>query len=713
MSFNALSIVSSALSAFQAAENVVSNDITNVDTPGASEERPVLSSSQAITSSPSESMGVSPGTIGQGVSLTSITRLTDNALAALYRGAYSSQNYYTQVNTGLTNFQSSLNEPSAGISSALQNFETAVSQLASVNTNASNATANRASVLQSGQALVASLNSAGDAIQSQQTEALTNAASLVTSVNGLLKQIASLNGEIRAATAAGESPNTDLDQRDYDITQLSQYIPVTVQNETNGSTLVSLNGQSLVDDTIAYNLALPTIVNSSNGQTALVIASTANPGVPLTIGSGSIGGVLDLYNGNLATYAASLDGLSASIAQQFNNINQSGYDQNGQQGAAVFTSPAGTASITAADIEIGLSSASQIAMASASTDAGSLVQSMNASTTSIDTSSIINSTTVPNNGNIAFANPAPTGGLTGTIQVAVDGITKTLNYNTTSTDSTVGSFISNFNALQAGVTASFNSTSQSVVFTRDPSNESLAFQATSGYAPTASFTLTDTPSGGAVAAGQPASGTTAASLFQVLGAGAMTGVTQNGTNAYSTSDNTNAEQLQNIFTRYVGVPPASTTATGAIIAGTQTVTPVGGLGNIVVGSVLTIDSGTAQQENVNVTAINTTTVPQTFTAVFANPHLAGVTIQAAETQTLGSYYANFIATVGFSGSAAKSGLATQTNLTSTLKAQLSGETGINIDQETQNLIQYQMAYQAAAKTFSTLESMLTSLMQQI
>jgi len=57
-------------------------------------------------------------------------------------------------------------------------------------------------------------------------------------------------------------------------------------------------------------------------------------------------------------------------------------------------------------------------------------------------------------------------------------------------------------------------------------------------------------------------------------------------------------------------------------------------------------------------------------------------------------------------STAKAGLATQTALSSNIDQARQAVDGINVDEETQNLIKFQSAYSAAAKTFTTLNTLM-------
>src|SRR5262249_26328528 len=143
-------------------------------------------------------------------------------------------------------------------------FQAAISQLVSSSSSGSQSDLAQA-VLTTAQSLAQSLNNAANTITTQKAQVMQQATTIVSGVNGILDQIAALNGQIRASTAAGDSPNTFSDQRDNLIDQLSQYMSVNTSVQADGSVLVSVNGQALVNDTVAYHLAPPTIGTAANG----------------------------------------------------------------------------------------------------------------------------------------------------------------------------------------------------------------------------------------------------------------------------------------------------------------------------------------------------------------------------------------------------------------------------------------------------------------
>jgi flagellar hook-associated protein FlgK len=268
--------------------------------------------------------------------------------------------------------------------------------------------------------------------------------------------------------------------------------------------------------------------------------------------------------------------------------------------------------------------------------------------------------------------------------------------------------VSSFNALQSGVTASYDSTSQQIVFARDPANESLALRgAQQGSAQTAAFTIEDSAYNAA---------TPNTSILGVLGAGNINGVPQNASNAYGANDNGVANAMTSLFQSTVGFPALETTsgAVAATAGAPTTVALPAGVNNVQVGQQLTLSAGapdllypTDTQENVTVTAVSYSAGGvESVTFTTQNPQAAGFTITSAQTQTLVQQYGNLVTQVGLDTQTANTGTTTQTNLASSIDQERQSIAGINLDEQTQDLIKYQTAYQAAAKTISTLSQLL-------
>jgi len=707
-SFFGIGLIGKSLESFQLAENVTSNNIANVNTLGASRQMTVFTQAPPIVGSPGYAAHVG-GTVGDGITVQSIRRIHSDTYDAMFRGASSSQNYYGIQNDALGALQASFGDPNSGIGAQFTAFQTAINQMVA-HAGSGQSAAVRAAVLSQAQGLATALNATASAITAQKAQTLAQAGTLVTTVNGILDQIASLNGQIRASTAVGDNPNTFADQRDQLIDSLSQYLSTQTAIQPDGSTLVTVNGQALVNDAVAYHLATPKIGTSANGAPTFKIDFASNPpaaanapGIPL--GSGQLAGLQDLYNNKLGVYGTQLDQFASGLADSIDRVTQAGYDQNGQPGQPLFTTIVGNLPISAANIRVGIANPSQLPLALASTAAGSLVVPLNSANNVVDTSQQLTA-----NGNLA--NP-PAGPLAGTLTVTVDGAAQTFTYSTAAGGNadSIDDFIASFNAQHLGATASYDASAQRIVLARDPANTDLAHRAAQGAAPTdPTFTVSD--SNFAVA-------TPATSLIGVLGAGGINGVVQDATNAFGPNDNGAANALLATFSSASGAPALQTTSAAAAVAGTpMTIALPAGSDNVTVGTVLTLDAitgGGAPQENVVVTAIsfNPVTGIESVTFTPAQAHAANFSVATAQTQTLGAFYGNLITQIGLDGQTVSTGTATQTSLASNIDATRQGIAGINIDEETQNLIKYQNAYQAAARTMNVLDSLLNTVVNTL
>lgn len=770
MSFLGFNIAGSALQTFQEAENVTAQNIANVQTPGASRQIVNIGQLPPIDGASVYPNGLSPGTQGDGVVVSSIQRVHQDSYDALFRGASASQNYYSTEQSVLTGLQANFGEPANGVNTAYTNFQTAVQTLV----NNPQGTAERTGILTSAQALVVALNSAGSSIQATKVSVQQQATSMITTINNTIDQIAALNGQIRAATAVGDNPNTYEDQRDQLIDTLSTYMSTSTSVQADGSTLVTVDGQALVNDTVAYHLAAPVVGTNADGTPALQV-DFVTPPTPTTppvidVGGGQLGGLIDTYNNKLIPYSNQLDDFANGLASESDRISQAGYDITGQAGAQLFAPVVTQLPVSAGNIQVGITTASEVPATLASTAAGTLVQPLNLGNATVDT-------TVPLTTNTALNNQ-PAGPLSGQLTVADDGITQIYNYSTSTASSTltaaaakgtftitvangtafvgqqivigsgatqeaatvssvlgnvvtlsaaltydhavgesaggnattIGGFINSFNAGQYGVTASFDATSQTIVFARDPTNISLAHRAqmaaTPGSAVTPSFTISDSHIAPPPVA--PVPGAAATSLLTALGATAISGVQQNASNAFGSTSGANANALLSLFSASLGAPALQTTAGNLAPTLAGQFTTVGNntaFQTINVGDVLTLDAGTVNQENVTVSAVNRGLGTISYTTT--KPHQINYSITTAQTQTLQQSYANLVAKMGLDAATATTGATSQSTLATNINAVRQSTDGINIDEETQNLVKFQNAYGAAAHVITTLSAMLS------
>jgi flagellar hook-associated protein 1 FlgK len=130
-----------------------------------------------------------------------------------------------------------------------------------------------------------------------------------------------------------------LDQRDYLISQLAKETKVTVNKQSSGYSVFIGNGQPLVVGTSVYEL---TTVASSTDLGRIEVGHITN-GTVVTLpesalAGGNLGGLLDFRNKSLDQIQNSLGRIALGIAESFNAQHRLGLDQNGNLGGNFFNS---------------------------------------------------------------------------------------------------------------------------------------------------------------------------------------------------------------------------------------------------------------------------------------------------------------------------------------------------------------------------------------
>ncbi|BFG74984.1 flagellar hook-associated protein FlgK [Paraburkholderia terrae] len=332
MSSNLFSIGLSGLNAAQWGLTTTGQNISNQATPGYSVERPVYSeSSGQYTGS---------GYLGSGVSTTTIQRQYSQYLTTELNNAQSqsgSLNTYYNLIAQLNNM---VGNPTSGISSAITSYFTGMQNVAN---DASNP-AMRQSAISNAQSLADQINAAGDQYDQLRTSVNTQIGDTVKQINTYSAQIAQLNSQIQSLSAQGQPPNQLLDQRDLAVSNLSQLVGVQVVQGDSGYSVFMGNGQPLVVADKSFNL---TTVTSPSDPTETAVAyaglaSQAGTTTPQILPDsvqlgGQIGGLMTFRSQTLDPAEAQLGAIATSFAAQVNAQNSLGIDLNGNQGGALFT----------------------------------------------------------------------------------------------------------------------------------------------------------------------------------------------------------------------------------------------------------------------------------------------------------------------------------------------------------------------------------------
>lgn len=298
-----LSTANSGIQTAQTALRTVSDNVSNVDTPGY--VRKVADQQSDVVAGQ-----------GEGVSIAQIRNVTDKFLQAATLGATADQGRSGILSNILDQAQSLFGDPTASGSyfSTLDGVFSAFSTLAANPTSAGRAQAvsQVTTFFNQSSALSANLGQL-----TGQVDQRIN--SDVSTINTLLGQIDGLNADISRATAAGGDASGAQNQQSQLIDQLSTYMDVKVSALPQGGAMVRA-----ADGTVLAGSGTGPAALSYDGSGAFGQVSITSVGVTQSISgkvtSGELKGLLDLRNTELPAVQSQLTELTTGVAQQLNVI---------------------------------------------------------------------------------------------------------------------------------------------------------------------------------------------------------------------------------------------------------------------------------------------------------------------------------------------------------------------------------------------------------
>ena len=321
---DALSTANSGLQATQAAMSLVASNIANAQTPGYVRKTLVQEATTA-------------GDANSSVRVASIGRELDQYVQKQLRvenagGAYAStkSDFYSRL-------QGIYGDPSSD--TALPTlFSNLTSSLQDLSNNPSS-TASRSSVISSAQVLAQSLNSMSAGIQSLRSDAESGISDAVSSANSAMQQIATLNSQISNSPPGSASTAGWEDQRDYYVSQLSSLMDIRVVTGDNNQYNVFTNsGVQLVGtkaSVLAFNaqgtVTPSTTWSSDPSQSTLGTLTLQTPGggsVDLianqSIRSGKIAALIEMRDKTLVQAQSQLDGFATAMAKSLSDTTTAG-----------------------------------------------------------------------------------------------------------------------------------------------------------------------------------------------------------------------------------------------------------------------------------------------------------------------------------------------------------------------------------------------------
>ncbi len=333
-SFSGLRLAESALSAARAGMTVTGQNIANQTTTGYTRQRV----DQIPVSAPGQTGLWATGLgIGTGVGVTGISRLGDEVLDARVRDALSTSGFWSARASAAAAAENVMAEPTKdGLAANMNRFWAGWSDLA----NAPDPAAAQV-VLTNAQVLIGQISAGYQSVAGQWTDLRGQVDRDIADVNAGASRVATLNGQIRDALAAGRDANELIDQRNTVAQQLSTAIGATGRVEADGTLTLRVDGNALVSGDVSRSLVAsgPQLVGDSG---RVSVAWADRPAQPIAVTGGSIGGSISALapadeGGSLAAVAAAYNDTATALASAVNDIHRSGVTASGAAGGDFFS----------------------------------------------------------------------------------------------------------------------------------------------------------------------------------------------------------------------------------------------------------------------------------------------------------------------------------------------------------------------------------------
>jgi len=272
----------------------------------------------------------------KGVQVNDIERQFNTYVASQLNNAKTQSSALSTYNQQVSQIDSLLADRAAGLSPLMQKFFSSIEDLASAPSDP----AARQGVLGTANTLSAQFRSFDGYLQDMQGNINGQIEDEVTQINNTTEQIAGLNKEIALARArTGVAPNSLLNQRDHLVSELNERMDLRLNIQDGKSYNISLpNGQPLVTGTDTFKLEARQADYDPQRTVVGYIDGGGNP-VQLdesTITGGTLGGLMTFRSETLDKTQNQIGQLAVSLATAFNEQHKQGVDLNGDQGENFF-----------------------------------------------------------------------------------------------------------------------------------------------------------------------------------------------------------------------------------------------------------------------------------------------------------------------------------------------------------------------------------------
>lgn len=300
----------SGLGAIQQAFDVIGNNIANAATEGYHRQKVELS--------PLYFAQVGRALIGGGVEVKDVSRVIDTLLEQEIYRQQSQLGLLTQETNTLRTVENAFGDfmtEDGGLNAAVDTFFTSLQDLQANPTD----TIMQNQLVSDANIMASQFRSLGEYLTTLETQLRLEAENTVGTINTLVNQIADFNGKIEALIMVGGNANAMRDQRDECISQLSDLIGIQTISRENGVVDVTAGGIPL-----AIGSSCNEIETGITNDNELGIAVKGANIYSTDVQGGKLAGLLSLKNNIIANIHSDLDTLASTIVQKINQYHVQG-----------------------------------------------------------------------------------------------------------------------------------------------------------------------------------------------------------------------------------------------------------------------------------------------------------------------------------------------------------------------------------------------------
>ncbi len=304
------------------------HNISNADTEGYTRQRVQVKTFDPLYR-PDLTRAETPGQIGQGTTIESISRLRDEMLDKRIVAQTNQETYWETREQYYSMIEQIYNEPAdISVRGNMDKFWQSWQELSVY----PDSKAVRQAVVTRGETLAESISQRYTSLSGIGTLINGDIEATVKQINDYAKQIADINGEIVRSKAMGDNPNDLLDRRDVLVEKLAKLANVSSDTRDSDEFNVHINGQVLVQGSVARSFDL--VPNTdNNGYDTVVWKDT---GLTADVAGGKLGALVELRDVDIRNEVQSLNSMALNFADLVNDVHRAGIGANNVSGLDFF-----------------------------------------------------------------------------------------------------------------------------------------------------------------------------------------------------------------------------------------------------------------------------------------------------------------------------------------------------------------------------------------